>query len=571
MVDKKRIKGLELVYYFSYSLNVNFLEKIKELSNLINIFEIKSDVSLIKLLSDFKESISIEKVFICTLNDLENEEREVRLKKTREKSIETNLLRGKLLSILTQDESSILNLKILNEIEKERYLILNKKKKVSNKYLDKYSELISNIKKLEKKKTKYVKKYLSIKKQELKKDFSKQVAIIIIIIILLILSGFKAYEIIVFYIKLIIDERERAESIYNSQEAIVVIIENKVIAKVNNLFFKTFGYETLENFLKYHKCICEIFEDKKDSSFINGTMVNGKYWLEHLIEIKEMKGKVNKVSMIGVDGKERVYEVKLKKNEGLLSEKIEQYILVFSDVTELTAQYNQLQKTEKLSMLGEMIGMIAHQWKQPLNTVSAIFAKINMKRAFGELSDKDWEESFKKHELIIKSLSKTIDDFLSFFNENEIKIEEVKIEEILKTPYSILEALIKKSSVEFEFDFINEKVNIRRTRLDQVLTNVYKNSIDALIENKIKNPKIIIKAEKKKGDLVISVIDNAGGIPVEIMNNIFEPYFSTKSKNGTGLGLYMSIKIIEEQLKGRMIATNNEDGAIFKIYIPLIN
>ena len=117
--------------------------------------------------------------------------------------------------------------------------------------------------------------------------------------------------------------------------------------------------------------------------------------------------------------------------------------------------------------------------------------------------------------------------------------------------------------------FINDIQNFKtyENELVQVIINLLKNSMDAFDENSIEDPKIEVKIENN----YISIKDNAGGIPKDIIDKIFDPYFSTKSKNGTGLGLYMSKIIVEDHCNGKIIAKNTDQGVQFTIYIPIKN
>jgi signal transduction histidine kinase len=223
----------------------------------------------------------------------------------------------------------------------------------------------------------------------------------------------------------------------------------------------------------------------------------------------------------------------------------------------------------KLAIMGEMISMIAHQWRQPLAAINMHAQSISLKKRLNKLNDEVLEEKIKDITTISFDMSKTIDDFKNFFKP-EKKRNEVEIKSLINDTIKLVSAIFKNNSVKVEIDSSDDvKLNIYDREFSQVIINILNNAKDALVENRKEDRKINIKIIKDDSNCIITIKDNAGGVPKEIIDKIFDPYFSTKSKNGTGLGLYMSKTIIDEHLGGLLSVSNEDDGAVFKIVLPI--
>ena len=237
---------------------------------------------------------------------------------------------------------------------------------------------------------------------------------------------------------------------------------------------------------------------------------------------------------------------------------------------ELKKKNKQMLQQSRLAQMGELLNMIAHQWRQPLTAISATSIMINLKANMNDLSNKEAIELSQKIEDYAKHLSQTIDDFRNFFksDKNKSRVNLIKL----------INSVVEMMGV----SLIHNKINLRKelnckeefltypNELKQVLLNLLQNAKEALIEKNIPNPLIIIKTYKKDDKCIIEIIDNAKGVPNEIIDKIFDPYFSTKmEKNGTGLGLYMSKMIIEKQCNGKLEVFNNDNGAVFRIELPM--
>jgi C4-dicarboxylate-specific signal transduction histidine kinase len=167
-------------------------------------------------------------------------------------------------------------------------------------------------------------------------------------------------------------------------------------------------------------------------------------------------------------------------------------------------------------------------------------------------------------------MSQTIDDFRYFFQPNK-RATQFYLTDAFNHALSMLKQNLIDKNIDIRLNLGNYKpIYSYENEVIQVLINLLKNAQDALIEKKTPNPTIKIIIDRQNNMQSIKIIDNAGGIKNDILENIFDPYFSTKSKNGTGLGLYMSKMIIEEHMSGKLEVYNSDKGAIFKTTLPIL-
>ena len=224
----------------------------------------------------------------------------------------------------------------------------------------------------------------------------------------------------------------------------------------------------------------------------------------------------------------------------------------------------------KLAQMGEMISMIAHQWRQPLASISAISSTLSLDVMLENYKKEFFSERLDAIGDLSQHLSSTIDDFRSFFKNNKEK-EEVALNEIIDGCLQVISSTLENKNISiavsidediFLYSYINE--------IKQVVLNILKNAEDALIETNTSDARISIKGYQEDLFAYLTLEDNAGGVPKDIINKIFDPYFSTKKqKDGTGLGLYMSKTIIEEHCDGYITLENTVQGASFIIKLPL--
>ena len=238
---------------------------------------------------------------------------------------------------------------------------------------------------------------------------------------------------------------------------------------------------------------------------------------------------------------------------------------------ELVKKDEMILAQSRQAAMGEMISMIAHQWRQPLSTITLQIANIKINAMLGNASIEKTNEALEHISETIIYLSETIDDFQTFFHPNK-KRENVSICDLIKRAVNFAEPRLKVANIKLLYT-CHKRVEtlIYSNEFTQVMINIINNAVDVLIERQIEAPRITIESGVKDETVEVHIYDNGGGIEEEIINNVFEPYFSTKGKNGTGLGLYMSKTIIEKELKGSLKALNNGKGAKFIIEIPLVS
>lgn len=227
-----------------------------------------------------------------------------------------------------------------------------------------------------------------------------------------------------------------------------------------------------------------------------------------------------------------------------------------------------LAQQSKHAALGEMIGNIAHQWRQPLNAVGLIIQDLEEAHEFGELDEPYLKEKVKKSMDLIEFMSQTIDDFRQFFRLDKV-IQEFSIKEVVTKAVSFVEASFNNHNIKISVeDFEDITIKGYTNEYAQVLLNLLNNSRDALIESNQEFPEIMIRCEYINGKSRLEISDNGKGIPEEIIDKIFEPYYTTKDAAiGTGIGLYMSKTIIEHNMKGKLTAESKTEGAKFIIEI----
>ena len=251
-------------------------------------------------------------------------------------------------------------------------------------------------------------------------------------------------------------------------------------------------------------------------------------------------------------------------------------ILTIIDISDIKRKENLLAEQTKLAAMGEMIGNIAHQWRQPLNIISITASGTRLKKEMDILSDEMLDSALKSISETTEHLSNTIDVFKDFLKEDKEK-SLFNLSRNINNNISLIETILKENHIKLDlnleddiylYNFANE--------FSQALINILHNASDAISLKRKKDELRLIKISTKqiKDSILIEIIDNAGGISKEIMDKIFEPYFTTKHKyQGTGLGLYMTHKIIQTSMKGKITVRNqqfvfeNQEcvGALFKI------
>lgn len=291
-------------------------------------------------------------------------------------------------------------------------------------------------------------------------------------------------------------------------------------------------------------------------SFIISRQIGTKFYKYQ----KNIKKQNRELLKINETLKEKVEEKTkdLKDLNNKLQEKVEEEVSKNREKDALIIQQS------KMAALGEMIGNISHQWRQPLNALGLYLQHLEESIEYGEI-DKNYVKKMVASSMEkIAYMSKTIDDFRNFFKPGKKK-EQFSLAQSVAKSVNIVSAALKNNYIDIKIikksDFETEGFE---GEFSQMVINMLNNSKDAILQNGIKEGKIEVTIDGENRKLIIA--DNGGGIPEEILEKIFEPYFTTKFKaQGTGIGLYMSKMIVEENMHGRIKAFNGKEGAVFEI------
>ena len=238
------------------------------------------------------------------------------------------------------------------------------------------------------------------------------------------------------------------------------------------------------------------------------------------------------------------------------------------DLSELKEKEKMMLLQSKHSAMGEMISMIAHQWRQPLSSVSTIVSRIKLRNNMNKIDKEFLNNILDEMNEYIQYMSNTIDDFRNFFSV-DTKKELTTLNEIVFSVYKMVDKSFSSQNINIKIK--NTELSERllfKNELIQILLNIINNAKDAFAEKNVENPLIQISFSEDEKYQNILIEDNAKGIDKKIIGNIFEPYFSTKTqKNGSGLGLYICKTILEKDNLGTIKVENKNDGAVFTIVI----
>ena len=328
------------------------------------------------------------------------------------------------------------------------------------------------------------------------------------------------------------------------------------------------------NFVRHNDMPAEVFEEMWKTIQSNNTWSgevknrrkdNSFYWVSSTV-VPEYNDEGNIYGYISVR-----QDITAKKELEILSQNQERRI---QDVVNKSKQKDQqLFQQARLVSMGEMIENISHQWRQPLSYISTISSSIQFSYELGQTPTED--HIIKSMDNITNKteyLSNTIETFRDFIKE-EKKVKNVLLHKRIERAINIISGTLNHHHIELknEIDYASQlKIKLPLGELSQVLINIINNAKDVLVERKIQNPWIKIVTTSDNNKSIISLEDNAGGIPEDILPQVFNPYFTTKhASQGTGLGLHMSYKIVQESLHGNLYCENTDNGAIFFIEIPL--
>ena len=226
----------------------------------------------------------------------------------------------------------------------------------------------------------------------------------------------------------------------------------------------------------------------------------------------------------------------------------------------------------KLAAKAEMVQMLAHQWRQPLAVVSLMITGLQLRIQIGEKDFDKIEQKLVEATDEIQKLSKMIDLFS--FNNDKIKYsEEIMLDQLINELFYLVSSDIELLSINIIKNIdVKNHITIKKAQFAEIFINIMKNSFEIFKLKEIKEPKLVVNAFEKNGEIIISICDNGGGIEEDILENIFEAYFTTKNeRNKAGLGLFIAKSITEKELNGVLTAYNKDNGACFKITLPIKN
>ena len=306
------------------------------------------------------------------------------------------------------------------------------------------------------------------------------------------------------------------------------------------------------------KGICEALLHTLDNRYIHA----------HVEVVASEFGDECLVAIIDIS-RSKLAERALNDNQLLLqelNESLEQR--VESGVEELRRVDKMLLSQNRQAAMGEMIGCIAHQWRQPLNVLGMNIQQLPLFYELGRFDKEFLDQSVKDAMLVISHMSQTINDFTEFFrSDKEMVLFEV--EKSINSTASLVHASLNANHIQLDIAIQGEpRITGYPGEYAQVLLNIIINAQDALLEHKVEQPRIRVSSFMENNRAVVTIGDNAGGIPEEIMDRIFEPYFTTKELDkGTGVGLFMSKTIIEKNMGGRLTVRNINGGAEFRVEV----
>lgn len=245
---------------------------------------------------------------------------------------------------------------------------------------------------------------------------------------------------------------------------------------------------------------------------------------------------------------------------------------------ELNQQKNELQDSQQLlikqsrnALMGEMLAMIAHQWKQPLNVIklnaSFLRTQINRNEALSGPQTKLYSKALSAIESMVEEQDATVADFRDFYNPSK-EVDTFSIHQSTLASIQLLNYAIEYNEIDLRCNHNYYLLTGVEREFRQVMTNLIKNAIDQIVSTQVSQPRIIINSSADDNELIVTISDNAGGIDDNIVDTLFDAYVSTKSLNGTGLGLYMTQMIIENTFNGTITAYNKNGGAVFEMRFP---
>ncbi|MCI4624728.1 MAG: PAS domain S-box protein [Candidatus Magnetoovum sp. WYHC-5] len=396
----------------------------------------------------------------------------------------------------------------------------------------------------------------------------------------------------------ILNERDRAEEALRESEQryrtfvelspdVVVLLIDEQIAFINTNGAKLFGVKSEDDLIG--KPLLDFILPEDKPGVVNSliSLFNGENVAPYEYRIKRFDGKETYVEtysvLIRYDGTEAALLIARditarKKTEIELTNKtieLEQLTqnleeTIQAEIKSGLEKEKLLIQQSKLAVMGEMLSMISHQWRQPLSTLSTLNLDLKIELALNNFANSTIAGLFDEIEENIQFLSKTIDDFRNFFRPSTQK-NILSLNEVIDKAISLVGKSISSKGITIDTDYdFSASEDKYPNELIQVFINILKNAQDVIHSKHVENGRIYIKGKVDPFYYVIDMMDNGGGITNEIKDKIFEPYFTTKGeKVGTGLGLYMSKMIVEKHCEGELSFRNTRQGACFTVKLPI--
>ncbi|MGM0519177.1 MAG: ATP-binding protein [Campylobacterota bacterium] len=343
-------------------------------------------------------------------------------------------------------------------------------------------------------------------------------------------------------------------------EGLIISSENGYCENINNLGLKLLGLKDKEEIVNKH-LLDFVANESKDLVKINLQSEQLRTYEVELIR------KDNKQFSAFVSG--QVIQLDNKKKR----------ISTMIDISHIKQKDNLISRQAKLADMGQMIGNIAHQWRQPLSLISSSASGLKLYRDMDKLNDEIFNETVEQIVKTTTHLSQTIDDFRNFIKDDKEKTV-FCLNDIIRKDLSLLDGVIKTSHITIDIKKQEEDIILKGypNELIQAIMNILTNSKDALESSSVEDKLILIEVSKADHFAYLKIYDNANGIDETIKDKIFQPYFTTKHKSqGTGLGLFMTHRIINDSMDGTIKVENiyfnvkNKEykGACFTVELPL--
>lgn len=389
--------------------------------------------------------------------------------------------------------------------------------------------------------------------------------------------------------QIIYEEKQRFKEVFNNSVfGIWVVDKNRKTVDANNKLLSMLKYERSEILgLKLNDFVAQADQSLlEDKSVLSGTKPDKQQYEVMLIDSNNkmqpayfyttaIRNRDNEIvgafAFVEDLREKRMLQAELEKKTRsleILNAKLEEEVV--REVEKRRKSEQIMHQQSRLAAMGELIVAIAHNWRNPLNAIGLYIQDIEDAFNYGELDEKYLHNAIEKSLIQLDYMSHTIDDFRSFFRPmGEQKF--FNIEPVVDMTISELKDKLEQSNITIKKtdNCLDFKINGYPQELEKVIQDIVKNAKDAIEEREKSEPingEIAIEFNLLENTKYISISDNGGGIPLDIIDKIFDPYFTTKEQGkGTGLGLYMAKIIIENSINGKLTAQNGENGAVFKI------